>query len=191
MTLTLRREPIDNVLESGLEPLLEAHWQEVAHDKESIPLSVDWDGYRSDERNGSFLPLALRRDGKLIGYNAFIIGRSRHYKNHIFANNDVIYLKPEERGIDGVWMVLEAERILRALGAVKVFYHCKVDAILGSVAGDSLEAVENVLELEDRLGVKLPDRIEASTGMTLGRVLEILGYNLVENNFGKLLTGKA
>lgn len=187
---TVTREPLTNILESGLAALLHAHWMEVAHDKETINLNPDWDGYLEDERSHRFIGYAARRAGHLIGYSGFFVVRPRHYRNSIFAINDVIYLKPEERGVEGVRLIKETEKALRDLAITKIFYHVKTDAPLGSPAGDSLEAIEYDMEIEALTGISFDKWIMQTAGdRTLGGVLRALGYNHIENHFGKLLTG--
>ena len=186
--LVIAREPLSGILESGLADLLVAHWGEVAHDRDQINLDPDWDGYLQDEREHRLLAWSARRGGKLVGYNAFFTVRPRHYRANLFAINDVIYLKPGERGAAGVQLIIEVEKALKALGAAKVFYHVKTDAILGQ-HGDSLENVEDLLKVEEATGTSIPDEVLASD-RTLGAVLRALGYNHIENHFGKLLLEK-
>lgn len=194
-TPVFAREPLAAMLEDGLEALLRAHWSEVAHDKDVIELDPDWPEYFALEQAGKFVGFSLRRGKNLIGYAGYIVVRSLHYKAHAFAMNDVIYLKPEERGVDGVALILNAERALKTLGATKVFYHAKVDAVLGSPSGDSLEAIEDRLAMEDvgdEFGMTLPETFFYQMGdRTLGGVLSALGYGHVENHWGKLLKERA
>lgn len=191
MGTLFQREPLAALMESGLEALLRDHWREIAHDRDVIELAPDWDEYLKAEREGRFVAFSLRDDDALIGYNCFYVLRSMHYRNAIFATNDVIYLRPDRRGADGVLLILEAEKALRAMGTAKIFYHVKTDAVLGSPDGDSLEAVESRMEVEERVGEILPDVLfEAAGDRTLGGVLRHLGYGHFENHFGKLLIGK-
>lgn len=183
------REPLTAILESGLEPLLRAHWSEVAHDKDVIVLNPDWAEYFDQERAGRFVAFSLRDDGDLVGYTAFFIVRSLHYRDHVFAMNDVIYLRPETRGVEGLRMVLRAEAELRKAFVTKVFYHVKADALLGMPEGDSLAAVEAVMAVEQEFDIEIPDAA-AGDDRTLGGVLRALGYRHVENHFGKLLKEK-
>lgn len=187
--LIIAREPLSGILESGLAPQLRAHWEEVAHDKDSIALDPDWDGYLEDERQHRFISWSARRGDKLVGYNGFYVTRHRHYKAAFFALNDVIYVTPEERGVCGISLILHAERDMKAMGVVKAFYHVKVDAMLGK-PGDSLSQVEDLIALEEKMGCEFSDALY-SNDRTLGGVLEALGYRHVENQFGKLLTGAA
>ncbi len=132
------------------------------------------------------LAFTLRRGVTLVGYSAFYVIRSMHYRDHVFAMNDVIYLDPKERGLDGIGLVVWAERVLAEMKVSKVFYHVKTDAVLGSPAGDSLEAIEEVLEAEEALGLTLRPN-QTGADRTLGGVLASIGYGHVENHFGKLL----
>lgn len=188
MAMLFQREPLAALMESGLEALLRDHWREIAHDRDVIELAPDWDEYLKAEREGRFVAFALRVDDVLVGYNCFYVLRSMHYRNAIFATNDVIYLRPDQRGVDGIQMILEAEKALTAMGVAKIFYHVKTDALLGSPLGDSLEALESRIELEDIAGTTLPD--DLMIHRTLGGVLAQLGYGHIENHFGKLLIGK-
>lgn len=179
----IAREPLSGILESGLPALLRAHWEEVAKDKDEIPLDPDWDEILRAERDRRFFAWSARRAGKLVGYNAFAVVRSLHYRTAVFAINDVIYLRPDERGVDGVRMIVEVEQPLKEMGVTKVFYHVKTDAELGTGASDSLEAIEHAVELEEKTGVAL----QSLSDRTLGGVLMALGYSHIENNLGKLL----
>lgn len=184
--IVFAREPLAAMLDSGLEALLRAHWKEVALDQDVIAYNPDWDEYLACEARRSFVAWSLRKDGELIGYNAFFVIRAMHYKDHAFAMNDVIYLKPDERGVEGLAMILLTERDLRDMGVSKAFYHVKTAVMLGTDEGDSLDALEQLQELEERLNMKLPEAIY-STDHTLGGVLAALGYGHGENHFGKLL----
>lgn len=182
-SMTFAREPIAALREDGIEDMLREHWKEVAHDKDVIDLNPDWTRYYRLEADGGFVGYGLRRAGHLIGYTGFFLNRSFHYRDHIFALNDVVYVQPKHRGVDGVVMILESEQDLRALGVRKVFYHAKTDAFLGD-AEDSLDALDRLMDLEAVYG---PFGGGELNGDTLGAVLEAVGYKHVENTYGKLL----
>lgn len=183
--IVIAREPLAGLLDSGLEALLREHWEEVAHNRDAIALDPDWPGYLEDERQGRFITWSARRDGDLVGYNAFYVMRHRHYKGDVFAVNDVIFLTKEERGATGIALIIEVEKALRAMGASKVFYHAKSDALLGEY-GDSLQTISDIHEVEEITGQDIPDSM-FGTDLTLGNVLQVLGYGHTENQFGKLL----
>ena len=88
--------------------LIEEHWEEVARNQHDIKLNPDYDQYYNLEANGNLHCIAVRDDGDLIGYAISIIGRSLHYKDHLFAINDAIYIHPEyRRGRVGYTLVKE------------------------------------------------------------------------------------
>jgi hypothetical protein len=158
--LSIGWSSIDEALADGLEDMIALHWEEVALDKTSIPLDVDWDGYRRREREKTFRGIAMRCDGRLIGYNAFFITPTLHYRSTLHALNDVIYVDPDGRGMAGVRLLRESEHLLSGLAPlVKVIYHTKLHVVLGQGA---------------RSG-------------TVGTLLERLGYSHIENVYAKLV----
>ncbi len=100
-----------------IEPLLQDHWEEIALNKETIKLNPDWREYaRLDELNALRVYTA-RKDDKLVGYFVVIVSRSLHYKDHLFAKNDLIYLAPSHRkGFTGIKLIKFAEGCLKEDG---------------------------------------------------------------------------
>lgn len=128
--LSFAWEPIERLLGEGFEDLLVSHWEEVALEQSIIPLEVDWPRYITMEKAGTLKVLAMRRGARFVGYNAFFISPSMHYRNTLHAVNDVIYVDPEERrGSAGVRLIREADRLLKGLGVVKVVYHIKLHVL--------------------------------------------------------------
>ena len=151
-------ESLDRLLNDGLEAMALRDWQEVDTDQQHIPHDPDWDHYRAQNQAGAYRIVAARRNGRLIGYNAFFMGHHTRHRGVVFAQNDVIYLEPEQRrGMIGVRFINESERLLKAAGAVKVRY-------------DSMRQV--------RLGSK---------GGTLGDLFQKLGYTHEAQVFSKVL----
>jgi hypothetical protein len=156
--LELQWEPLDRLIADGVEDLLAAHWEEVALDKSAVALAPDWPKARELERIGILKTLAMRREGVLIGYNAFLITPHLHYRQILQAVNDVIYLDPAERGSAGVRLIRGTEALLRELGVQRILYHTKLHVLLGR---------------------RKQGRV--------GDLLERLGYSHVENIHAKLL----
>lgn len=130
--LTLDWEPLQQLLDDGVEDLMLAHWEEVAVDKDIIPFAPDWPRCFQLERAGVLWSAALRRDGQLIGYNAFHVLPHIHYRHSIHAVNDVVYLDPDERGMAGVRLIRGTEKLLKELGVLKVMYRSKVHVKIGA-----------------------------------------------------------
>ena len=142
--LTLEWEPLRQLVrDDALEALLINHWREVAADQARIPLCPDWDRAFALEEMGVLRCAAMRREGKLIGYNAFHVAPHIHYASTLFAVNDVIFVDRWERGAAGVKLVRGTEAMLKALGVVKIIYHTKAKVLVGrgKKVGDLLAAL--------------------------------------------------
>lgn len=150
--LTLAWEPLQRLLDDGVEDMLVTHWQEVGVDHALIPLDPDWPRAFALQEQGVLHTAALRRDGKLVGYNAFHVHAHIHYRSTSFAVNDVIFVDPHERGTAGIKLIRGVEPMLRALGVVKLLYHTKMHVKVGHSAG-------TVGDILSRLGYRLDEKI--------------------------------
>jgi hypothetical protein len=116
--LTLTPSSISQARADGIEDLLALHWAEVETDQAKNPLAINWAGYRDLEARGVFKPLLLYREGRLIGYTCWFIQPPLHHSLTCWAVCDLLYVPPEERlGMTGVYLIVESERQVRALGA--------------------------------------------------------------------------
>jgi len=109
------------------EELLKAHWAEIAVNKDKIFLNPDWDIYEEFEQQGRLVIFTARDDGKLIGYCAVLVGKNLHYKDHVFAVNDVLYIdKSYRKGFTGINMLKFAEKYLKDDGVSVMQINTKV-----------------------------------------------------------------
>ena len=88
-----QQEFLTSVVEDAKE-LLERHWEEIAVNKDKIKLNPHWEAYVDLEDSGQLRIFTARENGKLIGYFVVIVGVNLHYKDHVFAVNDILYLHP-------------------------------------------------------------------------------------------------
>ena len=129
-----------------IEPLLQEHWEEISLNKDTIKLNPDWREYaRLDELNALRVYTA-RKDDKLMGYFVVIVSRSLHYKDHLFANNDIIFLrKSARRGLTGLKLVKFAVESLQAEGVTKLHVNTKThqpfDPIMERLGFTEIETV--------------------------------------------------
>lgn len=116
MSITYQQEFLDTV-EKDIKPLIEDHWEEIALNKSTIKLNPDWEAYHNLEDNGVLKIFTARSEGTLIGYFVVLLRNHIHYKDHIFAANDVLFLKQEYRkGLTGAKLMKFAEKCLKEDG---------------------------------------------------------------------------
>lgn len=116
MPITYQQESIASYRQEA-EALLELHWEEIALNKHAIKLNPDWDAYYQLEDTGHLKIFTARSDGKLVGYFVVICRNHLHYKDDVFAFNDVLYLhKDYRKGLAGAKLMKFAEKCLKEDG---------------------------------------------------------------------------
>ena len=107
--------------------LLKDHWEEIALNKEKIALNPDWEAYEKLEDDGKLKVFTARDNNKLIGYFVVIVGVNPHYKDDLFAINDIIYLdKGYRKGFTGIKIIKFAEKCLKEDGVSVLSINTKV-----------------------------------------------------------------
>ena len=121
MTITYMIEPWSKVW-GELQPLWDAHWQEVALNRDEIKLAVDFEAYADQERMGTLQVMVARADGFVIGYHLSFIHPHLHYRDSLSAYTDVFYVDPSYRkGSVGINLFREVEKAWKARGVQKAF----------------------------------------------------------------------
>ncbi|MCG5241398.1 GNAT family N-acetyltransferase [Azospirillum doebereinerae] len=148
MPLTFQTEALADVRDEAA-PLLRRHWQEIALDRETVPLDPNWDAYAQIEAAG-LMHITTARDetGALVGYSAYFIAPNLHYQSLVVAETDIFWLAPEHRqGLAGARLIKAAEAALAARGVNKVVSKVKMHFDTGP--------------LFERLGYRAIERIYA------------------------------
>jgi len=132
------------------EPLLKQHWEEIAVNKDIIKLNPDWRAYAELDRINALRVFTARKDGELIGYFVVIVSKALHYADHLFANNDVIFLaKPARKGMTGIKLIKFAIESLKAEGITKLHVNTKAhqpfDPILERLGFEEIERVYSLV----------------------------------------------
>lgn len=126
MSITYQQEVLYQV-EQDIKPLIEKHWEEIALNKDNIKLNPDWEAYELLEKAGKLKIFTARNQKDLVGYFVVIVSNNIHYKDHLFATNDIIYLSPEERkGSVGIRLIKFAEKCLRQDGVSVLTMNTKI-----------------------------------------------------------------
>ncbi len=112
-TTTIREEPLSECLDE-MKPLFDLHWEEIALHKDKISLNPDYEKYIEMEAAGHLTTFVVRKDGAVVGYSIFFIAPHPHYKDHIYANNDIVFMLPELRGSTLAVKLLQcSEKVLK------------------------------------------------------------------------------
>lgn len=134
-TITCAAEPFSLALVAEVAPLLEQHYQEIAWCREKIPLDPDYARYAAGAASGAIRIFTARQDGELIGYAVYIVGPHLHYKQTMWAMNDVLFVAQGRRGYRaGSKLIRFAEAELALTGAQVAGLHIKDVHNWGSLA---------------------------------------------------------
>jgi hypothetical protein len=109
-----------------IQELIKLHYEEIALNKQAIPLDPDWNRYKMLSDNNMLCIITARDDSRLIGYSIFFINQHMHYNSTKVASNDVLYLLPEYRkGMAGIKLLKVSEQELKKINVTKVVWHIK------------------------------------------------------------------
>jgi len=126
MTVVFAEENFYTVKDDIL-PLIEDHWEEIAVNKDKIKLNPDWEAYEALYQSGSLGVYTAREDGALVGYLVVTAARNPHYKDHVFASNDILFLTPSHRkGFTGYKLIKFVEKDLKGKGISVFIVNTKV-----------------------------------------------------------------
>jgi len=107
--------------------LWDAHWNELALNRDTIKLNVDIDRYVALSTSGHLHVVVARDEGKAVGYHLSILDYHLHYKDTLMAVTDVYFIaKGYRRGTTGIKLFKEVERTLAERGVKKFFIQTKV-----------------------------------------------------------------
>lgn len=130
-TLVYAREAL-MAIKDEMTALMDAHWTEVAHDRDTRALDPDWDAFAALERAGQLYTLAVRHQGALVGYLVAILRPHLHARNTLTAYVDAVYLAPIARhGLAGARFLRHADTALAALGVDFIYWHVKAERDFG------------------------------------------------------------
>ncbi len=124
--MEIQLESMTNV-KKDIKPLLEEHWELVALNQGKIKLNPDYEEYARLDAAGVLKCFTARKDGALVGYFILMVSKSIHYSDHLFAVNDVIFVKPNSRaGATGYKLIKYAENYCKEMGVSVLKLNTKV-----------------------------------------------------------------
>lgn len=108
-------------------PLLPLHYEELALDKDKVPLDPQYNLYLAREDRGEVIYMTLRENGKLMGYFIGFIAPGLHYQTCLTCTMDIFYVHPDHRnGRGGLRLFRAVEKELRRRGVNRWFVGSKM-----------------------------------------------------------------
>lgn len=142
MSLTFQIEPVSGVWDEMIADWID-NWGEEYVSNGEIP-NLRKDRYEEYERVGYYLQFVARDNGKLAGYMGVYLTSSMHTQE-LIASEDVVFMKPQYRGIGSVRFVKYVEKYLKERGAKSITATVKqggaADRLLNGM-GYKLKAVQ-------------------------------------------------
>lgn len=124
--LTAQIEPFAPFLRE-VQTLLPQHWEELALNKDKVPLDPQYEVYLSRDAAGQVLTATLRDAGRLVGYFVGFIAPGLHYKTCLTLTMDIFWTHPDVRGgFGGVKLFRVVEKEAKRRGVQRMFYGSKL-----------------------------------------------------------------
>lgn len=133
MQPTIRVETCAPLIERELWPLLEQHREELTTNKAMMRLAPAVEMYAQLEEMGHFVGLIARVDGEIVGYSGNFLNPNLHYSDLLQAENDVLFVRADQRGTLGLRLMDATEREMRERGAQIMLWHAKADTALSQL----------------------------------------------------------
>lgn len=112
-----------------LKEFFPAHWEELALNRDKVPLSPQYDIYEMRARAGQAMFVSLRCDGEIVGYFVGFVAPGLHYSTCLTLTMDIFWVHPAHRnGRSGVMLFREVEREARRRGVQRMFMGSKLHA---------------------------------------------------------------
>jgi GNAT superfamily N-acetyltransferase len=144
--MQFQKEQLSADLFAELAPLLNAHYLEISHFQD-IPLSPNYEAYQAIADTGGLRVFTARdEDRELVGYCVFFVRHNLHYKSSLQAVQDILFIRPDQRGT-GARLIKWCDEQLKKEGVQVVYQHVK--------------AAHNFGEMLERMGYEFVDLIYA------------------------------
>ena len=121
-------------VEGKTDSLFQAHYEEIARNKEVMVLKPNWPQYYAVEKAGAlFVHVATQAD-EIIGYSVNFVQHHFHYADLKYCQNDVLFIKKEFRGGRvGLKLMKATEKHAKSLECKLMLWHCKPNTPLNEI----------------------------------------------------------
>lgn len=129
--LTAQVESLTERLEE-MKPLFPLHWEELALNKDKVPLDPQYNVYLERDRRGEVLFVTVRDRGELVGYFVGFVAPGLHYQTCLTCHMDILYLRQDKRGAMGGVILLKAvKEEAKRRGVQRMFVGTKAHKDIG------------------------------------------------------------
>jgi L-amino acid N-acyltransferase YncA len=124
--LTAQVEPYADCI-NELRALYPSHWEELALNKDKVPLDPMYEIYDAKDAEGQVMVVTLRRAGELVGYFVGFVGPGLHYRTCLTLTMDMFWTHPSIRGgTAGLRLFRTVLKEARRRGVQRVFAGSKL-----------------------------------------------------------------
>jgi GNAT superfamily N-acetyltransferase len=110
-----------------LADLLQDHYQELALNKEFVPLDPQYEVYLQREKQGELVFITCRELGKIVGYYIGFVSPGLHYQTCLTCITDIFYIAKQFRGSSiGLRLFKFVEKVLIGRGVQRWFMGSKL-----------------------------------------------------------------
>lgn len=114
--ITYQEEAFGDFYEEA-KPIFERYYTDLVPEH-TLPFEPNYEQYLSAQDQGNLACVTCRDDGKLVGLTAFFLLPYLYSKFHRIAIEDLYYLaEPYRKGMTGIRLLKEAEKVLKFYGA--------------------------------------------------------------------------
>jgi hypothetical protein len=107
--ITAHIERLSDTMEE-LKPFFGPHWDELALDKDKVPLDPQYEEYLRRENLGGVLLSVLREAGQVVAYFVGFTAPGLHYQTCLTLTMDIFWVHPDYRDGDSL-EALEADML--------------------------------------------------------------------------------
>lgn len=124
--MTFAVESLTQNLEA-LKPMFPLHWEELALNKDCVPLDPQYDIYLRRDAMGEVMFVAGRAAGELIAYFVGFVAPGLHYKTCLTLTMDIFWVRHEYRGKSaGIRLFKTVEAEAKRRGVRRMFMGSKL-----------------------------------------------------------------
>jgi GNAT superfamily N-acetyltransferase len=104
-----------------------AHFEQLALNKDKVPLDPQYDIYLKREELGEVLFVAARCDGAIVGYFVGFVTPGLHYQTCLTLTMDIFWIDPTHRGAGaGFWLFRAVEQEAKRRGVQRMIVGSKL-----------------------------------------------------------------